>query len=118
MIPDVQPGIMPRMPFLLALTLLLAPLPVSAQVQTDRFGTTTGRVGNAPVQSLTRNGMTTGRIGEQNFQAQTDRYGNTTGRIGNQPVISQRDAMGNTRGTIGGRPFTCTSNGLGGQTCR
>lgn len=110
---------MAPVPLLLALTLLVAtPLLAMAQVQTDRFGTTTGRIGNAPVQSLTRNGMTTGRIGDQSFQIQTDRFGNTTGRIGNEPVISQRDALGNTRGTIGGRPFTCTANGIGGQTCR
>lgn len=101
------------------LALLLAtPLLAMAQVQTDRFGTTTGRIGNAPVQGLTRNGMTTGRIGEQSFQMQSDRFGNTTGRIGNQPVIGQTDALGNTRGTIGGRPFSCTSNGAGQQTCR
>ncbi|TCH96593.1 hypothetical protein EJV46_18565 [Roseococcus sp. SYP-B2431] len=104
---------------LLALTLLLAgPGLATAQLQTDRFGTTTGRIGGAPVQGLTRNGMTTGRIGERGFQVQTDRFGNTTGRIGDAPVIGQRDALGNTRGTVGGRPFSCTANGMGGQTCR
>lgn len=98
--------------------LLTAPLLATAQTQTDRFGTTTGRIGNAPVQSLTRNGMTSGRIGQQGFHMQSDRFGNTTGRIGNEPLIGHTDALGNTRGTIGGRPFSCTSNGAGGQTCR
>lgn len=98
--------------------LLTAPLLATAQVQTDRFGTTTGRIGNAPVQSFTRNGMTSGQIGPRSFYMQTDRSGATTGRIGNEPVIGHTDALGNTRGTIGGRPFSCTANGVGGQTCR
>ncbi|WP_424811033.1 hypothetical protein [Roseococcus sp. YIM B11640] len=103
---------------LLALPMVLFPLLASAQVQTDRYGNTTGRIGQAPVQMQHQGGLTTGRIGDTPIQAQTDRFGNTTGRIGNTPFIGQTDASGTTRGIAGGRQFTCTPNGIGGQTCR
>jgi len=56
-------------------------------LQTDRFGNTTGTLNGQSV-NIQRDqfGNTTGRIGDRSVNTQTDNFGNTTGRIGNSSV--------------------------------
>ena len=48
-------------------------------------------------------GNTMGRIGDDRVNTYRDSFGNTTGTIGNNRVNTYTDTFGNTTGTIGGR---------------
>ena len=69
---------------------------------TDKYGNTTGSIGNKSVNTHTdRSGNTTGTVGNKNVNMYSDRYGNATGTIGNNRVTTYSDRYGNTTGSIG-----------------
>ena len=91
----------------------------SVNIQRDQFGNTTGRIGNNSVNTQSDQfGNTTGRIGDRSVNTQTDSFGNTTGRIGNSSVNTQRDSFGNTTGTIGNSTINRHTDQFGNTTGR
>jgi hypothetical protein len=90
----------------------------SVSTYTDRSGNTSGTVGNKNVDMYSdRSGNTTGTIGNNRVTTYSDRYGNTTGSIGNSSVNLYTDRSGNTTGTIGGRNVSCYRDSFGNTTC-
>src|SRR5262249_698735 len=92
-----------RLIIFVALVFLQIPaLHAQSSLYTDRFGNTTGTIGNDSVNMYRdRFGNTTGTIGNDSVNTYRDRFGNTTGAIGNNSVNTYSDRFGNTTGTVG-----------------
>ena len=70
--------------------ILSAPAAVAQNIlYTDKYGNTTGTIGNKSVNTSTdRSGNTTGTVGSKSVNISSDRYGNATGTIGNKRVTT------------------------------